>query len=201
MSLPRALFLVLLVAGSRCPGAITVHFDSPTYQVQPLGTVQTQISYDADPNTPGDQPLPGGLAREALLATYNEVYVASDFSDVTLPALMNTPLNPGDQLVSGTNQTERIAAQLDPASSTGYTGTLLATLTFSNDAHPGTDPLTLALNPAATPSFLDFNTHSPLDNSITFQGATITVLPEPTTFVRSLLIFPILFRRRVSNTA
>jgi len=57
MRLPHCLLLTNVLTASipyLAQAAITIHFDSPTYQVQPLGTVQTTISYDADPNTPGD---------------------------------------------------------------------------------------------------------------------------------------------------
>jgi len=76
--------------------------------------------------------------------------------------------------------------------------TTLLTVTFHNSGTPGSYPITLALNPSASPSFIDFATQSSLDPSITFQTATITVLPEPATLLLPLLALPLLCRRRTT---
>ena len=148
--------------------------------VAPGGTVQVQVLYDADPGTPGDQPIAGGLFREGFSVTYASggVFVSTG-SGVELPAVMDSPIVPNGQIIVGTNSSFAVAVQESSAAPLGYDDTLLGTAVLNNYSIPGTYPLTLGPNSTGAPNFLDFATQTSQDAGISWGTATVTVTPEP----------------------
>jgi hypothetical protein len=176
--------LLLLVRPAEA--TFLLHFDSPSYSVTPGGTLTVNVVYDTDPNTPGDQPIPGGLFSEGLKVLFPSAGASvASTSDFVLPSALNSNGIGGAADESAGPGFAGGAGAEDLSANSGYAGTVLATVTLQDLATTGTYTLSLDKYYPSKANFVSYADGSTLDPQLSFGTATVTVtssaVPEPAT--------------------
>ncbi len=181
-----------LLVVSPAPAEILVHFDQPSYSVTQGQTLEAQVILDADDLVEGLQSLTNGLASMSFEVSFD--HTGLSVQGVGLPAsLTNNGLNGPPRIELDTPGRASVRAAVYFLSDEFYLGEepggdpkrmRLATVELTGDTL-GEFNLGLALwQPpgAADEGFVD-GQRNILDGNIRYSGATVRVVPEPSTLV------------------
>ncbi len=183
-----ALSLVVLLSAYAQPAAasILVKPDQDTYTVSPGQTIAIQIFVDTAPAQDGLQGFSMGLYSEGVEMTFAPAAGAvSNASAIVLPASLAEDGSgaPALKEVSAgyAGYFGNLLLSMDPFTE-GYTSTWLGTFNFTAGTQAGTYELSLG---KFFPNMSNFVTSQieDVDNSISFQKASLIVVPEPMTIL------------------
>jgi hypothetical protein len=159
----------------------SVYFDQSNYTVSPGGSVSVGIRIDGDNSVAGDQPVTNGLFAYGVRASFPATSAAVPLESITVPpALDFNGFSAGASKSIGSGFAE-VIGNVDqlPFLTVNYAGNLLSSFTLNElTLSPGSYQLSLGLHSFAGNKFVD-GMNNPLDNSLQFGTATVTVVPEP----------------------
>ncbi len=204
------ILVILALVAVPAPASLTIGFDQSTYEAQPGQPFQVQVHLDADPNTPGNQPVAAGLYSMGVRVYGNDslgFYTLGTDSIVVPPELDCDGFDGPAEKASDLGSLGALGV-LPSEATEGYDGTLLMTVTLVPDSSTGHGGFysTLTLgeffqNPSYD-DFLDFACNS-LDSQLEFGTAVVHVVPEPSglfLILIALLSFARFGRRRRRKT-
>jgi hypothetical protein len=158
-----------------------VYFNQSNYNVSPGGSVSVSIRIDGDSIAAGDQSVTNGLYAYGVRASFPAANAAVAPGSITVPAELDfNGFSAGASKSIGSGFAEVLGnVDQSPFPSVNYTGNLLSSFTLNDlTLAPGNYQLSLGLHSLAGNKFID-GEGNPLDSSIQFGTATVTVVPEP----------------------